>query len=142
MHERRGNRAVEPRDGAVFHPLPPCAAEQRLVDRLPRFGPDGADGFLEHRLFRGPRHGQARKGPKRRRILQMERQFLVTQLAILLEKPATQRRFRRQTMPADIFHPAPAQISHHQIEQLAMAIKPLRHRFQLPAGLVIGETIE
>jgi hypothetical protein len=72
----------------------------------------------------------------------MERQFLVTQLAMLLEKPATQRRFRRQTYPADIFHPAPAQISRHQVEQLAMAIEPLRYRLQLPAGLMIGETIE
>jgi hypothetical protein len=45
-------------------------------------------------------------------------------------------------MPPGVFHPTPAQISRHQIEQFAMTIQPLRHRLQLSAGLVTGETIE
>jgi hypothetical protein len=72
----------------------------------------------------------------------MEREFLVTQLTMLLEEPATQRRFRRQAMPSGVCHPAPAQIFRHQVQQFAVTIQPFRHSLQLPAGLVTGETIE
>ena len=72
----------------------------------------------------------------------MKRQLLVAQLAMLLEKPATQDRLRRQTLSSGLLNALSAQILRHQPDELAMLVQSLRHRLQLAADLVLGEKIE
>lgn len=43
-------------------------------------------------------------------IFQVKRQFLVAQLAVLLQQRAAQHGFRRQATPAGLAHPVAAQI--------------------------------
>ena len=74
--------------------------------------------------------------------LEMERQFLVAQLAMLLEHGAAQHRLRRQALAPGLLDPMSAQVGRDQAEQLAMVIDPRRHRLQLAADLVPGEEIE
>ena len=142
MHQRGGDRAVEPHDLAVFELLLPGAGKQRPIDRLPGLGPDRADRLVQHRLLRRPRQRQPGEGAKRGGVLQMKRQLLVAQLAMLLEKRAAQHRLRRQALPSGLLDLSPAQILRHQPEQRAMLVQPLRHRLQLAADLVLGEEIE
>ena len=142
VHQRRGDRAVQPHDAAVFQLLLPGVGQQRPIDRLPGLGPDRADRLLQHRLLRAPRPRQPGEGPKRRGILQMKCQLLVAQLAVLLEKRTAQHRLRRQASPSGLLDPVAAQVRRHQAEQRAMRIQPVRHRLQLAADLVPGENIE
>jgi len=72
----------------------------------------------------------------------MERQFLVAQLAILLEQSTTQDRLGRQALPSGGLDGAAAQITRDQAEQVSMLVEPLRHRVQFAADLVPGKTIE
>ena len=72
----------------------------------------------------------------------MERQLLVAQLPVLLQQSATQLCFSRQAPPSSGLDPHPHQIAAHQAKQIAMLVKPLRHRFQFVADLVRGEKIE
>ena len=72
----------------------------------------------------------------------MERQFLVAQLAVLLEKRTTQHRLGRQALPSGGLDPAATHIVRDQAEQITMLVEPLRYRLQLAADLVPGETIE
>ena len=51
----------------------------------------------------------------------MKRQLLVAQLAMLLEKPATQDRLRRQTLSPGLLNGLSAQILRHQPDELAMS---------------------
>jgi hypothetical protein len=48
------------------------ARQQGLVDRLPGLGAKGADRLMQHRLLRRLRQGQAGKGAKRSRILEVK----------------------------------------------------------------------
>src|SRR5271166_7006740 len=98
MHERVGDRAVEPHDLAGLDFLLTRAGEQDAIDRLPCLGPDGADGHVQHQLLRGPRQRQPGEGAERGGVFQMKRQLLVAQLAMLLEKPTAQDRLCRQTL--------------------------------------------
>jgi len=142
MHERGGDRAVEPHDPAGLDFLLTRAGEQDAIDRLPGLGPDGADCPVQHRLLRRPRQRQPREGSKRGRVLKMKRQLLIAQLAMLLEKRATQDREGRQAFSPGLLDAVSAQILPRQPDELAMLVQPLRHRPQLPADLVIGEEIE
>ena len=72
----------------------------------------------------------------------MKRQFLVAQLAMLLEYRAAQDRLGRQAFSPGFLDAVSAQILRRQSDELAMLIQPLRHRLQLAADLVIGEEIE
>jgi hypothetical protein len=72
----------------------------------------------------------------------MECQFLVAQLAMLLEMPASMHRLRRQALPSGLLDLAPPQVARHQTEHRAMLIQPLRHRLQLTTDLVPREKIE
>ena len=72
----------------------------------------------------------------------MKRQLLVAQLAMLLEKRATQDRLGRQTLPPGLLNAMSAQILGRQPDQRAMFVQPLRHRLQLAADLVLSEEIE
>src|SRR4051812_5938117 len=92
MHERRRDRAVEAHDAAVLDLLLPGARQQRSIDRLPGLGSDRANRLVQHRFLRAPRPRQAGKGPERGGVLEMEGQFLVAQLAVLLEKRTAQHR--------------------------------------------------
>jgi len=116
------------------------ASSARLI--ASHLGPDGADRLLQHRLFRAPCPGQAGKGPKRRRILEMKRQLLVAQLAVLLEQRAAQHRLRRQALTPGRLDAVPAKVRRDQAEQRAVVVQPRRHRLELTADLVSGETIE
>jgi hypothetical protein len=98
--------------------------------------------MVQHRLLRRPRQRQTRKGAKRGRILKVEGQFLVTQLALLLEQGAAQHAFRRQSPPPSLAHSLPPQIAGHQADQPGLAIQPLRHGLQLAADLVLGKHLE
>ncbi len=69
----------------------------------------------------------------------MKRPFLVTQLAVLFEEGTAQHRLRRQPLPASFREPLSAQIGGHQLQKIAMAIEPLRHRLQLTTDLVLDE---
>ena len=142
MHERGGDRAVEPHDFAGLDFLLPHAGEQNAIDRLPCLGPDGADGPLQHRLLRRPRQRQPSEGPERGGVFKMKRQLLIAQLAMLLEKGAAQDQLGRQAFSPGLFNAVSAQILLRQPDQLTMLVQPLRHRLQLAADLVIGEEIE
>jgi len=72
----------------------------------------------------------------------MKGQFLVTQLALLLEQGTAQHALRRQSPPPGLAHPLPPQIARHQANQLALAIQPLRHHLQLAADLVLRKNLE
>ena len=142
MHERGGDRAVEPHDLAGLDSLLTRAGEQSAIDRLPGLGPDGADCPMQHRLLRGPRQRQPGEGSKRGRVLKMKRQLFIAHLAMLLEKRAAQDRLGRQAFSPGLLNPVAAQILRRQTGELAMLVQPLRHRLQLSADLVIGEEIE
>ena len=142
VHQRRGDGAVQPHDATLLELLLPGARQQRPIDRLPGLGPDRADRLLQHRLLRAPAPGQPGKGAKRRGVLEMKRQFLVAQLAVLLEQRTAQHRLRRQASPSGRAHAVAAQVLRRQPEQRAMRIQPLRHRLQLATDLVPGEDIE
>jgi hypothetical protein len=142
MHERAGDRAVEPHDLAGLDFLLTRAGNQDAIDCLPCFGPDGADGPVQHRLLRRPRQRQPGEGAEPGGVLQMKRQLLVAQLAMLLEKPATQDRLGRQTLSPGLLNAVSAQILGRQPDELAMLVQSLRHRLQLPADLVLSEEIE
>jgi len=142
MHERGGDRAVEPHDLAGLDFLLAGADEQDAIDRFPCFSPDGADCPVQRRLLRRPRQRQPGKGAKRGRVFQMKRQLLIAQLAMLLEKRAAQDRLSRQTLSPGLLDAVSAQILGRQPDQFAMLVQPLRHRFQLAADLVIGKEIE
>ena len=142
MHERGGNRAVQPHDLAGLDFLLPRAGKQDAIDRLPCLGPDGADCPVQHRLLRRPRQRQPGEGSKRGGVFQMKRQFLIAQLAMLLEKRAAQDQLGRQAFSPGLLNAVSAQILRRQPDQLAMLVQPLRHRLQLAADLVIGEQIE
>src|SRR3954471_16436426 len=53
-------------------------------------------------------HGRAGKGPERGGVLEMEGQFLVAQLAVLLEKRTAQHRLSGQTVSSGLLHPVAA----------------------------------
>src|SRR5271165_983533 len=118
------------------------AGKQDAIDCLPCFGPDGADCHVQRRLLRRPRQRQPGEGAERDGVFQMKRQLLVAQLAMLLEKPATQDRLGRQTLSPGLLNALSAQILGRQPDELAMLVQPLRHRLQLAADLVLGEEIE
>src|SRR5271157_5382789 len=122
MHERGGDRAVEPHDLAGLDFLLTRAGEQGAIDRLPALGPNGADCPVQHRLLRRPRQRQPGEGAERGGVFQMKRQLLVAQLAMLFEKPATQDRLRRQTLSPGLLDALSAQILRHQPDQLAMLV--------------------
>jgi hypothetical protein len=46
-------------------------------------------------------------------VFQVEGQFQITQLAILLEKGAAQHRLRRQALPAGLLDTVPTQVPSH-----------------------------
>ena len=72
----------------------------------------------------------------------MKRQFLVAQLAMLLEKRAAQDRVGWQPLSPSLLDAAAAPILGHQPDEFAMLVQPLRHRLQLAPDLVLGEQIE
>ena len=69
-------------------------------------------------------------------------QFLVTELALLLQDRAAQDRFRRQPAPPGLAQPLAPQVTRHQAHQDALPIKPVRDRLQLAANLVSGKDLE
>jgi hypothetical protein len=142
MHERSGDGAVEPHNLAGFDFLLFRADKQGAIDRLPGLGPNGADRSVQRRLLRRPRQRQPREGSKRSRVLEMKRQLLIAQLAMLLEKRAAQDRFSRQAFSPGLLDAVAAQILGRQPDEFAMLVQPLRHRLQLAADRVIGKEIE
>ena len=110
MHERGGDRAVQPDDLTGLDFLLTRAVKQDAIDRFPGLGPDGADRLVQHRLLRGPRQRQPREGAERGGVFKMKRQLLIAQLAMLLEKPAAQDRLCRQTLSPGLGNAMPAQI--------------------------------
>ena len=72
----------------------------------------------------------------------MKRQLLVTQLAVLFEKRATDHRLDREALAPGLLDAMPAQILRRQHVEIAMVVQPPRNRLQLAADLVIGEAIE
>jgi hypothetical protein len=86
---------LETHRGTTFQPVLFGAHQQRLVDRLLGLGAQGADRLVQHRFLRRPRQGQACKGAKRGRILEVKGELFVTQLALLLEQRTAQHAFRR-----------------------------------------------
>jgi hypothetical protein len=102
VHQRRRDRAVQPHHATAFQFLLLGAGEQRAIDLLPGLGADRANRLVQHRLLRAPRVRQPGERPKRRRVLQMERQLLVAQLAVLLEHRTAQHALRRQAAAAGL----------------------------------------
>ena len=70
----------------------------------------------------------------------MKRQFLVAQLAMLLEKRTAQYQ-----LPAGLLarspYAVPTQIPHPQLYKFAMLVQPLRHHLQLATYLLSSEEI-
>lgn len=82
------------------------------------FGPYGADRLMQHRLLRAPPPRQPGKGPERGGVFQMEGQFLITQLAVLLKQRAAQHCFRRQARATGFLDPTPAQVLRYKVQQV------------------------
>src|SRR5271168_905370 len=110
MHKRGGDRAVQPDDLAGLDFLLTRACKQDAINRFPSLEPDGADCHVQHRLLRRPRQRQPGESAQGGGIFQMKSQLLVAQLAMLLEKPATQDRLRRQTLSPGLLNAMSAQI--------------------------------
>src|SRR5262245_65750617 len=72
----------------------------------------------------------------------MERQFVVAQLPILLEKRTSQHRLGGQALPPGGLDAEPHQVTGHHPKQIAMLVEPLRHRLQLVADLMRSENVE
>ena len=72
----------------------------------------------------------------------MKGQFLVTELALLLQQRAAQHRFRRQSAPPGLAHTFAPQIARHHAHQRALAIQPARDCLQLAADLVSSKDLE
>ena len=66
----------------------------RLIDRFRAGRGDRADGLLQHRLLRVQPIGSRAKARNDAEIFQVKRQFLVAQLAVLLQQRAAQRYFK------------------------------------------------
>src|SRR3954451_18721980 len=151
VHQRGCDSAVEAHDAAVLDLLLPGACQQHSIDRLPGLGSDRADRLVQHRLLRAPRPRQAGKGPERGGVLEMEGQFLVAQLAVLLEKRTAQHRLSGQTVSSGLLPPVvspvlspprAAQFTGARSKQGPMVIQPRRALLQIAADLVLGEPIE
>jgi hypothetical protein len=142
VDECGGDGAVHTHHAAAFQFLAPRARKQHLVDLFPGRRADRADRLVQNRLLRAPTPWQTCKRPERSGVLQVERQFLVAELAMLLEERAAQDSLRRQALTADPLYPVPAQVPRHQTAKSAMLIQPVRHGFQFTADLVFGEKIE
>src|SRR5215831_5754359 len=99
VHQSRGDGAVDPHHRARFQLFLFATGDHGAIDCLPRLGANRADRALQHRFFWRPCQWQSGKGAKRRRILQVKGQLLITELALLLEQGAAQYRFRRQPLP-------------------------------------------
>jgi hypothetical protein len=142
VQQRCGDGAVDPRHRAVFQPFLFGLADQRPIDRFPGLRPDRTDGPMQHRLLRQPRQRQAGKGAEGCRIFEVKGQFLVAELALLLQDRAAQHRFRRQPAPPGLVQPFAPQVTRHQAHQDALPIKPVRDHLQLAAHLVSGKDLE
>jgi hypothetical protein len=95
VHEGFGDGAVDPHKRARFQLFLLGTGDQRAIDRLPGLGTNRTDRLMQHRFLWRPCQRQPRQGAKRRRILQIKGQLLITELALLLEQRAAQYRFRR-----------------------------------------------
>src|SRR4051794_36487543 len=135
-------RAVEPHDAAVLDLLLPGARQQRPIDRLPGLRPDRADCLVQRRPPRAPAPWQPGEGPERGGVLKVEGQFLVAELAVLLEERTAQYRLRGQAVPSGLLHAVAAQVGCGQADERRMLVEPRRRLLQLAADLVFGEQIE
>ena len=107
MHERGGDRAVEPYDLAGLDFLLTRAGKQDAIDRLPCFGPDGADCHVQHRLLRRPRQRQPSEGAERGGVFRMKRHLLVGGQAASKTLPTGPRR-RGSSLPTPRRRRAPS----------------------------------
>ena len=86
--------------------------------------------------------GRRAKARKDAEIFEVKGQFLVGELALLLQDRAAQHRFRRQPAPPGLVQPVAPQVTRHQAHQDALPIKPVRDRLQLAANLVSGKDLK
>jgi hypothetical protein len=142
VDRRGGDGRIEPHHAAVLELVVAGARQQRPIDRLPGLAPDRADGLVQHRLLRAEAERQPREGAKRGGVFQMEGQFLVAQLAVLLEQRAAQSRLGWQALPSGLFDGTLAEVARHQADQVAVLVEPRGHRLELAPDLVFCETIE
>src|SRR6476646_8185545 len=71
-------------------------------------------------LFGLQAHGSRAKGPERGGVLKMKGQFLVAQLAGLLEQRTAQHRLRGEALPPGLLHAVTAQVPCHQANERRM----------------------
>ena len=142
MQQRRARRAVEPDHRAALDLCRLGAGQQHPIDLLPGLGAHRADRLVQHRLLRTPAHRQPREGTERGGVLQVKRQLLVAQLAVLLQQTRAQHRLGRKPVASGLLDPVTTQVGGDQARQLTMPVEPLRHRPQLAADLVRREDIE
>ena len=76
-----------------------------------------------------------------RRVLEVKRQLLVAQLAVLLQQTRAQHRLGRKPVASGLLDPVTTQVGGDQARQLTMLVEP-PHRPQLAADLVQREDIE
>src|SRR5215472_18763435 len=86
VHQSRGDGAVDPHHRARFQLFLFGTGDQGAIDCLPRLRANRADRALQHRFLWRPCQWQSGKGAKRRRILQVKGQLLITELALLLSR--------------------------------------------------------
>jgi hypothetical protein len=72
----------------------------------------------------------------------VEGEFLVAQLAVLLEQRTAQSCLGRQALPSSLFDGTLAEVARHQADQAAVRVEPRGHRLELAPDLVFCETIE
>ena len=106
MDVRRGDGAVNAYLFSQFYPLLFGIHQQTVIDPFPGLGLNATDRLLQGRLLGKQMPRQAGKCLEGGRVRHMKRQFLITQLPVLLEQRTTQYRLSWQTLAArviDIF---------------------------------------
>src|SRR5690606_21524305 len=129
MDQCGGDGAVDTYDIASFNLFLSGRAKQSLVDHFIRLRPDRTDGLVQDRLLRAPSPGKSGKSPEGAGIFQIEGQFLIAELTVLLEQSTAQHRFWRQAFTTGFIYAMLSQIPGYRFKQIETLIEPLRHGF-------------
>jgi hypothetical protein len=135
-------RRVKPNRTTFLHPLGFSIADEQPIDRLPGTGPQPLDVLLKGRYSRPLPHPKPRKSTKRMRILQMEGQLLIAQIAILLQYGTSKDLLGRHPLTARIRALAPNHILIHKFIHAWVLIENPRDGLQFPGHFVAWHGVE
>jgi len=133
---------VQPNGSSFLDTLAPCVFQNRPVGRLPGGLAQSLDVLLEGRTARLLPHSQLGKCPKAPRILQVESQFFVCQVPVLLQDGATENLFSRHPRASRLRVLHADQIALNLVKDLGILIDDLGDGLQFLANLVSRDNVE